>query len=419
MRERRPMRHGRNVFVRKMFLAVFNGMFAAKAIRHLMKPKVVHRTLEGLLKLLFPVHPDKVVFMTFSGALECNPKYIAKELKRRGGHDIVWLIGAVAYRARSMRARALGYKAAPIWSLRGMYHIVTAGIWVDNAQMFILDGMPSKRKGQRYLNTWHGSLGIKRLESAGSKIKSRIKKAAAATDAVLVNSVFEENVFAESVFPDTKKLRLGHPRNDIFFMSDDDKAAIRDRVRTELGLEKDEKFVLYAPTFREIEFFTSAGGVNFGNWARALTDRFGGRWRVMLRLHPHDAQALAEGLISLPIGVCDLSSREDIQELLVAADAGITDYSSWIFDYLLGGNPGFIYAPDKKTYDESRGFYYPLEETPFPVAETEDELCARIRAFDENAYAARCMEFLRARGCMEDGKASGRAVDWIERRESV
>lgn len=405
-------------FAKRAFLSLFNGMFAQKATRHLLKPRLVHRPLEALLKALFPVNSGKVVCMTFSGALECNPKSIATELARRGNSRIVWLMGAADCRARSRRARALGYRTAPVWSLRALYHIVTAGVWVDNAQMFVQDGMPRKRPGQRYLNTWHGSLGIKRLESADGRIRALIERAAEETDAVLVNSDFEERVFSESVFPRTPKLRFGHPRNDVFFRPAAERAEIRNRVRAELGLADGDKFALYAPTFREVAFFTAAGGLAFGRWAAALGERFGGTWRIVLRLHPHDAQALAEGLISVPKGVCDASSREDIQELLVAADAGITDYSSWIFDYLLGGGPGFVFAPDKAKYDESRGFCYPLEETPFPVAESEDALCAAIRAFDAAKYAADREAFLKARGCYERGDASARAADWIEGRAS-
>lgn len=416
MSEPTPSRSGCLTFAKRAFLSLFNGMFAQKAMRHLLKPRLVHRPLEALLKALFRVDPRKVVCMAFSGGLECNPKYVAAELARRGNSRIVWLIGAAGYRSRSRRARALGYRVAPAWSLRALYHIVTAGVWIDNAQMFVQDGMPRKRPGQRYLNTWHGSLGIKRLESADGRISSLIERAARETDAVLVNSDFEERVFSESVFPRTDFLRFGHPRNDVFFSPMAERAEICNRVRVELGLAEGEKFALYAPTFREVAFFTAAGGLAFDRWAAALGERFGGTWRIVLRLHPHDAQALAEGLISVPKDVSDASSREDIQELLVAADAGITDYSSWIFDYLLGGGPGFVFAPDKAKYDESRGFCYPLEETPFPVAESEEGLCAAIRAFDAAKYAADREAFLKARGCYERGDASARTADWIERR---
>ena len=416
--DRGVARRKRSTFYRRALLSVFNGMLFAKVERHLLMLPLVHRPLHALLGRIFPINRRKVVCVTFAGAYECNPKYIAEELHRRGGFEIVWLIGAADYRARSARVRALGFRTVPMWSLRANYHILTAGTLVDNAQTLLYRGMPPKRSGQIHLNTWHGSLGIKRLTSAGRNFNARVAKAGFTTDAVLVNSDFEERVFSESVFPRTPKLRFGHPRNDVFFRPVAERAEIRDRVRAELGLAEGEKFALYAPTFREVAFFTAAGGLAFERWAAALGERFGGTWRIVLRLHPHDAQALAEGLISVPKGVCDASSREDIQELLVAADAGITDYSSWIFDYLLGGGPGFVFAPDKAKYDESRGFYYPLEETPFPVAESEVALCAAIRAFDMAKYAADREIFLKARGCYERGDASARAADWIEGKVS-
>ena len=114
--------------------------------------------------------------------------------------------------------------------------------------------------------------------------------------------------------------------------------------------------------------------------------------------------------------VVDASRYGDMQELLVAAEAGITDYSSWIFDYILCGAPGFIYAPDLARYDQARGFCYPISDTPFAIAETEDALCANIRSFDAAKYETDRMAFLKARGCMEDGHASERSADFIAER---
>ena len=168
-----------------------------------------------------------------------------------------------------------------------------------------------------------------------------------------------------------------------------------------------------APTFRDDALSEGSNFYDFAGWKKALEDRFGGSWTLVLRLHPLDARALAEGLITFPEGVANATDYPDRQELLIAADAGITDYSSWIYDYLLGGCPGFIFAPDKKAYDTAHGFYYPLESTPFPVAETNEALAARIRAFDAGKFARDKESFLAEKGCMEDGHASERAVDVI------
>ena len=403
-------RKNRIYFLIRAWKSLFNGMFVAKLRRHLLAVGFVRRFLFARAAKR-PLEPRKVVFTTFSASCSCNPKYIAKALARlRPDVDIVWLFGGAEF--RHTHGRAETGRAVRLWTLRAIREAATAGIWVDNAQCFLLDGMPPKREGQIYLNTWHGSLGIKRLDTADSEVQARRKKMEA-VDAVLVNSDFEEGVFRGSFFPKTPFLRFGHPRNDVFFLSDGKKAAIRAKVKKTLGLPDGTHLAIYAPTFRENAFATFAKTLAFDKWADALATRFGGEWRVALRLHPHDAKAMADGLFSLPPGVLDASGYDDMQELMLAADAGITDYSSWIFDFVLGGAPGFIFAPDLAEYDQSRGFYYPLSETPFPVAETEDSLCGNIRSFDAEKYAADRAAFLAARGCMEDGRAAVRTAEWI------
>ena len=111
--------------------------------------------------------------------------------------------------------------------------------------------------------------------------------------------------------------------------------------------------------------------------------------------------------------VVNVAAYDDIQELLVAADAMATDYSSCICDFLLGGRPGFIFAPDLDAYANGRGLCYPLETTPFPVAKTSSGLADAIRAFDAVRYAEARESFLEARGCVEDGQASARVADLI------
>ena len=404
------MRRGAFSLLRRAVRSAANGSLAAKLRRRLLLFRPVCRLLAGIAQRR-PVDPGKVVFASLSGGISCNPKYIALELsRRRSDVDVVWLVEG----RLKPGSPPHGMRAVPLWSWRGLREMATAKVLVENAQQMFLLNAVARRSGQVYLNTWHGSLGIKRLSTAPRRVRGMASRLSANLDAVLTDSAFEEEVFSASLFPATPMLRIGHARNDVFFLPDGEKSSLRRRVLKAVGVADDERLALYAPTFREASFFAEAGGLSFADWARSLEGRFGGRWRVAVRLHPHDARALGEGLFSLPGDVLDLSSYDDVQELLVAADACITDYSSLVFDYLLGGGPAFVFAPDKAKYDAGRGFCYPLEETPFPVAETEDALCANIRAFDAALYAERREEFLRARGCMEDGRAASRAVDLIE-----
>ena len=93
----------------------------------------------------------------------------------------------------------------------------------------------------------------------------------------------------------------------------------------------------------------------------------------------------------------------------------MTDYSSCIFDFMLSRKPAFIFATDIENYNTERGFYYPLESTPFPVATDNIELIENIRNFDYEKYKQEVEIFLQEKGCMEDGHASERVVDLIER----
>ena len=109
----------------------------------------------------------------------------------------------------------------------------------------------------------------------------------------------------------------------------------------------------------------------------------------------------------------DASNYPDIQELMIAVDLGITDYSSWIYDYVLSYKPGVLFVPDLDSYDQSRGFYYPIEETPYPICRTNDELVSQILSLDVQNIEDEIAVFLKKRGCVDDGNASKKIVDMI------
>ena len=113
--------------------------------------------------------------------------------------------------------------------------------------------------------------------------------------------------------------------------------------------------------------------------------------------------------------IIDVSRYPDMQELLVCADVLISDYSSCMFDFMLSRKPCFIYATDIEEYNNERGFYYPLETTPFPIATNNEELINNIKNFDYEKYKIKVEEFLKEKGCIEDGHASERVVELIKK----
>lgn len=405
-------RYGMKAFWKRFVCSFGNGQLWEKLRRRLWRSRLVAASRRRRAARL-PVDPRKVLFVTSSWSCTCNPKYIARELaRRRPDVDIVWLLSDAAWRACGGKPGT--GRAVRRWTGAAYRELATAKVVVENSHFFVSRGNPPKRPDQFVMNTWHGSLGIKRLDAGKSATDGTGRANAAVVDALLANSDFDDAVFAACPLAAAPRFRTGHPRNDVFFFSEGERREMRRRAYASLGVPEDAHLALFAPTFRDAALAEGSGTYAFRAWKDALERRFGGVWTIAMRLHPLDAKALAEGLISFPAGVLDATGYDDMQELLIAADAGITDYSSWIYDYLLGGKPGFLFAPDKAAYDASHGFYYPLESTPFPVAETNEALCRAIESFDAERYAAASAAFIAEKGCMEDGKASARAVDIVE-----
>ena len=358
---------------------------------------------------LWKVRPGKVLFVNHTGSgYKCNPKYVCEELVRRGyGGELVWMGGL----SRADRKQVPGrVKCVSLHGLQALWHLATAQVWVDNVSLlrFLNRGLV-KKPGQTYVQTWHGSMGLK-LDGLDTKTSdpgavAALKRETPLVDFCIANSEHEAQFYARNWFGGRKILKYGHPRNDVFFR---DREPLRQKVCLRLGLPPSSKLFLYAPTFRDGG--TSDADLDVRSVVAALEGRFGGGWRFLFRPHP---KAKGRGLAAGGADVVDVSGYDDMQELLVAADAMATDYSSCICDFLLGGRPGFIFAPDLDAYANGRGLCYPLETTPFPVARTSSALAEAIRAFDAARYAASRGDFLAARGCVEDGKASSRVADLI------
>jgi len=352
-----------------------------------------------------------VLFFTFQGEYTCNPKYICEELHELDSAiKCIWvtLPGRVSKKfPEYINTVEFGtpeyYKA-----------LYSAKIWVDNA--FNIVKRPVKKKKKQYLiETGHGSLGIKRIGPGLSKEASRRDRkaffSATMTDYIISNSSFETNVYRTSFWKETTLLELGHARTDILLNTNLEKI-YNEKVRNFYNLDKSAKLMLYAPTFQR-ENSGDYQLLDFNEMKAVLEDRFGGTWYILNRLHPRDVRERTNNR-SDSMYVLDGNEYLDIQELMVAVDVGITDYSSWIYDYVLMKKPGFIYAPDQESYEKnSEGFYYPITSTPFPVAKNNSEMMEYIRCFSEDEYKNDAENFIKSKGCVDDGTASYKGAEVI------
>ncbi len=362
---------------------------------------------------------DKIVIENFNGSsYGCNPKYIVEEIiKRKLPFELVWIVKDVAQEMEHNNFPSQ-VRLVSRSSREALKELSSAKLWIDNQRkVYYLKRGLAKKQGQYYIQTWHGSLGIKKLDADVRAFDLNTgwiymaKKDSSMIDYFISNSKFEDNIVAKALWYDKEISEFGHPRNDIFFK---DNSSIREKVLSYFNIPKSKKILLYVPSFRD-NGDMSWYSLNYQKVLETLAKKWRGDWVCISRLHPR-AKKFAQDLLKNEIpNVVDGSFYPDIQELLVASDAAITDYSSCIFDFMLGRKPGFIFATDIEDYNTERGFYYPLESTPFPVAVNNEQLANNILNFDNEKYQKDIDKFLADKGCMEDGHASERVVDLIEK----
>lgn len=394
----------------KVFRYLIAGSLLGNIRKKLIKIRMKLDYLMGILarKIVFSnnkVANNKVFIMSFDFQFSCNPAAIAKELLRRKlPVEIYWVIQKKSNREEfPPEINLIPYRSYTMYLTQA-----TSKIWIDNAFNCIWDAMP-KKKTQYYFNTWHGSLGIKRLTTNSNRVwQYRAKRANKNTDFMISNSQFENDVYKTAFWKDVPSLLYGHPRNDMLFCPENFEA-YRQEICEFYEIPADSKIMLYAPTFRE-DGDLSCFDVDYAALKQTLEERFGGNWVILVRLHFKNRK---KGEKFEEEWLKDGGKFPDMQKLLAVADAGITDYSSWAYDYMLTRRPLFLYAPDIEKYRDDRGFYYPLETTPFPISENNQQLQKSILQLDMDKYLADCEAFLQDKGCVEDGHAAERVVDKI------
>ncbi len=208
-------------------------------------------------------------------------------------------------------------------------------------------------------------------------------------------------------------LEIGYPRNDV--LQSDEAPEIRERVRKALGIADGQQVVMYAPTFRDYLSADdlAAERIDFFDVERASRD-LGPGFTLLVRGHAFNARAGGRheggGL------VLDVTSHPDINDLILASDAAVLDYSSLRFDYALTDKPMVFLVPDLAKYDAVRGGVIPFGPTaPGPQVTTTREVVALVRDLDGLARrtAAERETFRRAYTDLDDGHASARLVDAV------
>lgn len=269
-------------------------------------------------------------------------------------------------------------------TLRYFITALRAKYWVCSVN--IERGLHFKKKETVFLNTWH----CVPTNYMGNAVGKRKDFDWRKTDYICYSGNYEKPIIIrDCVAYEKNLLPSGLPRNDILFHVDE-KLIVE--TRNKLKIPEGKKVLLYAPTWRDSNDFGKdydmSVPINWNEWEKMLAKDY----IMMIRTHPLTTKLLNVKYDSF---IWNFSNYPDVNDLMIAADILISDYSSIIFDYSILGRPFICFGYDYDEYVKKRDFYFDLnKEFPSGIIRSEREVLNLIKNMD---YKEQCQKTIEMR----------------------
>ena len=353
----------------------------------------------SVLKLFVRPDPKLILFNSFGGKkFDDSPRAIYLKMKedtRFRDYRLVWAFHEpedYPEVKNRIRTDTLSYFVTAL----------KARCWISNSS--IQRGIVFKGKKTFSFNTWHGTP----LKFMGNySERGQVNKVMDACDVILAQSDYEADVFSEEWNISRQKYKIfGLPRNDILAAStEEDKY----RLREKLGIPRDNLVILYAPTFRGYQLdknkrCTMRVPLDYAYWK----ELFGDRLTFLFRMH---YEVASHNRLPEDASWVDASSYPLLEDLMIASDLLISDYSSIIFDYSILDRPILNFLYDFKEYARRRGLLFDIRKE---LSWTNDsrELADMVKNLDVQA-GKRKVEAFRAKYVQAYGHATQKSVDYL------
>ncbi|BBL34223.1 hypothetical protein Nstercoris_00454 [Nitrosomonas stercoris] len=295
-----------------------------------------------------------------------------------------------------------------------IFYLVVAKWIIHNSSLpsFFIKG-----RGQKYLNTWHGTP----LKFLGKDIKESFMEHRWSTrNRLQATHLIHPNNFTEDILLkhcDIEKISTarskvtGYPRNDKVINPNPNKYL---EIKNKLRIFDSKPIVLYAPTWRgKLGNFH----LNSKNIVDDISAMQGSGWHLIFRGH-----YFSENLIKASDATVDIVHASiDTSDLLGLVDVLITDYSSIFFDYLSRMKPIIYYAYDLENYEKSRGMYFSLRKMPGVICKNRLELLPLIKKVTSSKYIPdkKHIECVKEFCSHDDGSATKRVIDFFFNEDRV
>ena len=363
---------------------------------------------------LVPIKKDRILFSANEGnSFNCNPKYIFKYLFKHDRLDYVWCLNHHNNLPEIYRPYV---KVVKFLSLKHIYYLLTSKVIISNVG---IEPFIPLRKSQIFINTWHGSGAYKKVNlnlgvftKSQRKYMKQIWKIRSKNTKYFLSGCSEFSIVSSRDFGiDIKRfVKTGMPRNDFFFnFTEEERNNLRSDISKKYNLNPNDLLVLYAPTFRGSHYHQQQVDNQIINTQviEALETRFKKNATILTRTHHSRNGSRISG------SSVDVTDYPDMQELLLACDVLITDYSSSIWDYSFLRKPAFLFMPDLDEYQKNIGFYTPIDKWPFPYATTIQDFCNLILNYSDKENEDRIFRHHKLLGSYETGEACEKTTDII------
>lgn len=365
-----------------------------------------------------------ILYEAFGGrGMSCSPHAIFKYLLTQADFKEflhVWVIDDFDDNREQMALYRdhENVKFIKFQSLEYREYLATAKYLINNVSF---PGYFTKRKGQVYVDTWHG-IPLKTIGfdiptgnvSAGNSAKNLLSADYLISPNSFMTQIYKKAFKLEGIYEGTI-LEEGQPRNDSYFHTDREDVIKKLEV-CGVSVDREKKLILYAPTWKGSKYSNPDTSLEaYYKIIRTIEENVDtSQYQVFVKPHQivyyhiKNTQGITGQFIPATV---------DTNELLSVTDILISDYSSIYFDYLVSGKPILYFIPDLDEYLGYRGLYFGIDKLPGPIAKSYEELAELVKAPEKamEPHMKKYREEAKWACPKDDGNVCSRVVDAVFR----
>ncbi|WP_153914293.1 CDP-glycerol glycerophosphotransferase family protein [Shewanella sp. TC10] len=337
----------------------------------------------------FSPRSRKAVMGCYKNKFADNSKYLFLHWQRAMTIRAIWVSGDKDV-VKTLNLQ--GFEAYYRWSLKGIYHALTAKYYVYNS--YIGDVNQYFARGAIKINLWHGSP-LKRIEydiNNGPLLKvyhpktlrdkfvssTQFHQQKIRPDHMVAPSDLVAQLFAGAFRINPQQMILsGNPRTDYFKRYPQQSNSIKNDLKLSLidelkQINQVKQVILYAPSWRDNSALAKTSkSVGSNQYSTAIDFKalsaslVKNQQLFLLRLHPNEAE-LAQAMVNHP-NILNISDWQDTYEIINDIDLLITDYSSLYIDMLQTKADIVFFQFDQQEYQSDSRQCYPYADN-LPMA---------------------------------------------------